>query len=154
MIQAIRKLFTEKYLNIQAKLVFPLAITILLLVLVLSPLTNQMITDRIEQEVDRRLSDTAVTVGALIANSEILARNHAALLSSRPEVEGAFPDLESYSGALAENKETLGLHELSLYKADFKSGDSAYYYGGPVVARRLQASEDANRIREELILQA
>jgi signal transduction histidine kinase len=154
MIQAIRKLFTENYLNIQAKLVFPLAITILVLVLVLSPLTNRMITDRIEQEVDRQLSDIAVTVGALIANSETLARNHAALLSSRPEVEGALSDLETYSSAISENKETLGLHELSLYKADFKSGDPAYYYGGPVVARRLQVSEDANRIREELILQA
>jgi signal transduction histidine kinase len=47
----------------------------------------------------------------------------------------------------------LGLQELSLYKSDFQAGDdAAYFYGGPTVARRLQVSEDANRIREELIL--
>ena len=154
MLESIRKLFRERYLNIQAKLVFPLAVTILLLVVVLSPLTNRIINGRIEQDVDRRLGDIADSIGALIANSETLARNHAALLSNRPEVEGAFIDLESYRNLLAANRETLELQELSLYTADFKRGDKAYYYGGPTVTRRLQVSEDANRIREELILRA
>ncbi|NWG07445.1 MAG: HAMP domain-containing protein [Chloroflexi bacterium] len=154
MLDSIRKLFRERYLNIQAKLVFPLAVTILLLVVVLSPLTNRIINERIEQEVDRRLADIADSVGALIANSETLARNHAALLSTRPEVEGAFIDLETYTELLVSNKNTLELQELSLYKADFQPGDQAYFYGGPTVARRLQVSEDANRIREELILRA
>ena len=97
MLDSFRKLVQEKYLNIQAKLVFPLAVTILLLVVVLSPLTNRIINGRIEQEVDRRLGDIADSVGALIENSETLARNHAALLSNKPEVEGAFLDLETYT---------------------------------------------------------
>ena len=154
MLEPMQKLLKEKYLNIQAKLVFPLAITILLLVVVLSPLTNRLINSRIELEADRRLSEIADSVGALIENSETLVRNHAALLSNQPEVEGAFADLEANTALLVNNKNTLGLQELSLYTADFKSGDLAYYYGGPVVARRLQVSKDADRIREELILKA
>lgn len=149
-----RRLFQEKYLNIQAKLVFPLAITILLLVLVLSPLTNQLINNRIEQEADRRLGEIADSVGALIENSEVLARNNAALLAQQPEVVNAFLDVDVSSTALNARKATLNLQELSLYKADFKPGDLAYFYGGPTVARRLQVSEDAVRIREQLILGA
>jgi histidine kinase family protein len=154
MLEPMQKLIKEKYLNIQAKLVFPLAVTILLLVVVLSPLTNRLINSRIEQEADRRLSEIANSIGALIANSETLVRNHAALLANQPEVEGAFLDLGTYSDLLARNKTTLNLQELSLYKADFKPGDQAYYYGGPPVTRRLQASADADRIREELIRKA
>ena len=154
MLEPMQKLLKEKYLNIQAKLVFPLAITILLLVVVLSPLTNRLINSRIEQEADRRLSEIANSVGALIENSEILARNNATLLAEQPDVVNAFLDLNASSAALAETKGSLNLQELSLYGADFKSGDQAYYYGGPTVARRLQVSEDAVRIREELILNA
>jgi signal transduction histidine kinase len=154
MLEAMQRLIKEKYLNIQAKLVFPLAITILLLVVVLSPLTNRLIDNRIEQEADRRLSEIANSVGALIENSETLARNHAALLSNQPEVGGAFLDLTTYSELLARDRTTLNLQELSLYAADFKPGDQAYYYGGPPVTRRLQVSADADRIREELISRA
>ena len=154
MLEPMRKLIREKYLNIQAKLVFPLAITILLLVVVLSPLTNQLINSRIEQEADRRLSEIANSVGALIENSETLVRNHAALLANQPELQGAFQDLGTYTALLARDKNTLNLQELSLYKANFKSGDQAYYYGGPPVTRRLQVSADADRIREELINRA
>ncbi|MEP6895182.1 MAG: cache domain-containing protein, partial [Chloroflexota bacterium] len=149
-----QKLFKEKYLNIQAKLVFPLAVTILLLVVVLSPLTNRLINSRIEQEADRRLSESASSVGALIANSETLVRNHAALLANQPEVQSAFLDLGTYSELLVRNKTTLNLQELSLYKVDFKPGDQAYYYGGPTVARRRQVSADADRIRADLIRKA
>jgi len=152
MMQAMRKLIREKYLNIQAKLVFPLAVTILLLVAVLSPLTNQIINSRIEQEADRRLGEIANSVGSLIENSEVLARNNAALLAKQPDVINAFTDINTFNIALNESKTSLGLQELSLYKVDFKSGDQAYFYGGPTVARRLQVSEDANMIREDLIV--
>ena len=151
MLESMQKLIKEQYLNIQAKLVFPLAITILLLVVVLSPLTNRLINNRIEQEADRRLNEIANSVGALIQNSETLVRNHAALLANQPELQGAFENLEAYTTLLERDKSTLGLQELSLYKAGFKSGDQAYYYGGPVVARRLQVSADAVHIREVLI---
>jgi signal transduction histidine kinase len=154
MLEPMQRLIKEKYLNIQAKLVFPLAVTILLLVVVLSPLTNRLINNRIEQEADRRLSEIANSVGALIQNSETLVRNHAALLANQPELQGAFQDLVTYTPLLERDKSTLGLQELSLYKADFKSGDQAYYYGGPIVARRLQVSADAIRVREDLISKA
>lgn len=152
MLKALRGLFREKYLNIQAKLVFPLAITILLLVAVLSPLTNRIINSRIEQDADRRLSDVAKSVGALIENSEALARNNAALLAEQQDTITAFTDLDIATTSLLENRASLNLQELSLYTSDFKPGDAAYFYGGPTVTRRLQVSEDANRIREELIL--
>lgn len=151
--EALKKLFRERYLNIQAKLVFPLALTILLLVMVLSPLTNQIISGRVEEEADRRLSEIADSVGALIENSEALARNNATLLSKQAEVIEMFEDTSS-AEALLQIKDELGLQELSLYSANFASGDQAYFYGGPNVARRLQVSEDALRIREELITQA
>ncbi|MCE9647957.1 MAG: HAMP domain-containing protein [Chloroflexi bacterium] len=153
MIHAIQRLIKEKYLNIQAKLVFPLAATIFLLVLVLSPLTNKIINSRIEQEADRRLGEIADSIGALIENSEVLARNNAALLSTQREVTGVFLN-NSPTNLLLTIKDNLLLQELSLYSADFKNGDQAYFYGGPVVARRLQVSEDALRIREGLILSA
>lgn len=151
--EALKKLFRERYLNIQAKLVFPLALTILLLVMVLSPLTNQIISERVEEEADRRLSEIADSVGALIENSEALARNNATLLSKQAEVIEMFEDTSS-AEALLQIKDELGLQELSLYSANFESGDQAYFYGGPNVARRLQVSEDALRIREGLITQA
>ncbi len=151
--EALKKLFRERYLNIQAKLVFPLALTILLLVMVLSPLTNQIISGQVEEEADRRLSEIADSVGALIENSEALARNNATLLSKQAEVIEMFEDTSS-AEALLQIKDELGLQELSLYSANFESGDQAYFYGGPNVTRRLQVSEDALRIREELITQA
>jgi signal transduction histidine kinase len=43
MLNAIRRLIKEKYLNIQVKLVLPLAITMLLLVLAISPLSNNLL---------------------------------------------------------------------------------------------------------------
>ncbi len=149
-----RKLFRNRYLNIQAKLVFPLAATILLLVLVLSPLTNYILKGRIEEEADTRLIEIADSVGALIANSEALARNNAALLSTQPDVIGALHDLDSFKDLLVKQKETLALQELSLYSENFKTGDPAYYYGGPLVTRRLQVNEEAERIREQLIQSA
>ena len=152
MIQAIRRLLKENYLNIQTKLVFPLAVPILLLVIVFSPLTNRLINSGIEQEADRRLSEIVGSVGALIENSEALARNNAALLAKQPDVVNAFADLGSSTQTLNESRLSLNLQELILYTADFKAGDQAYFYGGPTVARRLQVSEDTNRIRESLIL--
>lgn len=150
---AFQKLVKEKYLNIQAKLVFPLAATILVLVLLLSPLSNLIINRRIEQEADRRLGQIADSVGALIENSEVLARNNAALLAKQPEVENVFLN-NSVGESLEQTREDLGLQELSLYTKNFTRGDQPLYYGGPSITRRLQVSEDALRIREDLIIAA
>lgn len=152
---AIQKFINDKYLSIQAKLVFPLAATILLLVVILSPLTNRVINGRIEEEADRRLAEIADSVGALVENSEVLARNNAALLANQAEVTNVFLNNNpANSSLLIKIKEDLLLQELSLYSANFKSGDQAFFYGGPAVARRLQVSEDAVRIREGVILSA
>jgi signal transduction histidine kinase len=148
---AFQKLVKEKFLNIQAKLVFPLAATILVLVLLLSPLSNLIINSRIEQEADRRLGQIADSVGALIENSEVLARNNAALLAKQPEVENVFMS-NSTGDSLEQTREDLGLQELSLYTKNFTRGDQPLYYGGPSITRRLQVSEDALRIREDLII--
>ncbi len=150
---AFQKLIGEKYLNIQAKLVFPLAATILVLVLLLSPLSNLIINRRIEQEADRRLGQIADSVGALIENSEVLARNNATLLAKHPEVENVFLN-NSISDSLEQTREDLGLQELSLYTKNFVRGSQPLYYGGPSITRRLQVSEDAQRIREDLIIAA
>jgi signal transduction histidine kinase len=151
--QALERLLKERYLNIQAKLVFPLAATILVLVVILSPLTNLIINGRIENEADRRLGEIADSVGALIENSETLARNNAALLANQAEVIDVFLGNTS-TDLLPAIKEDLGLQELSLYSADFQPGDQPLFYGGPNVARRLQVSESAIRIRENLIAEA
>ncbi len=148
-----QKLVKEKYLNIQAKLVFPLAATILVLVLLLSPLSNLIINRRIEQEADRRLGQIADSVGALIENSEVLARNNAALLAKHPEVEKVFLN-NTISDSLEQTREDLGLQELSLYTKNFTRGSQPLYYGGPSITRRLQVSEDALRIREDVIIAA
>ncbi|MBK9927271.1 MAG: HAMP domain-containing protein [Anaerolineales bacterium] len=149
-----RRLLQDRFMGIQAKLVFPLAVTILLLVAVLSPLTNRVINSQIESEADRRLAEIADSVGALIENTEVLVKNNATLLAKQPEVVIAFDNPSISSDLLTEIKTSLNLQELSLYTANFKPGDLAYFYGGPTVARRLQVSEDATRIREELILKA
>jgi signal transduction histidine kinase len=154
MMQSMRKLFKDNFLGIQAKLVFPLAITIILLVVVLSPLTNRIISSQIEEEADRRLIEVADSVGALIENSESLARNNAALLAKQPEIVNAFTDLTMSGNLITETQASLNLQELSLYTSDFKPGDLAYFYGGPTIARRLQVSTDSIRIRDDLIIEA
>lgn len=153
LIRAMRRLIEERYLNIQAKLVFPLAATILVLVVVLSPLTNRIIGARIEQEADRRLGEIADSVGALIKNSEDLARNNAALLAKQAEVAAIFNE-GAATDILPPIKEDLGLQELSLYPPDHKPGEQPLFYGGPNVTRRLQVSEEALQIRDALIEQA
>ncbi len=113
MMHAIQRLIKEKYLNIQAKLVFPLAATILVLVVILSPLTNAIIKGRIEKEADRRLGQIADSVGALIENSEVVARNNAALLANQAEVTNVFQK-NSSGDHLLKIKDDLLLQELSL----------------------------------------
>jgi len=151
MAEAMKRLLKDKFLGIQAKLVFPLAVTIILLVAFLSPITNQVINSQIEEDADRRLIEIADSVGLLVENSEALAKNNASLLSKQPEITDAFIDISTSQETLADIKASLNLQELSLYSANYKPGDQAYYYGGPTVARRLQVSEDAEKIRNELI---
>lgn len=141
---------SQRFLSIRWKLVLPLAVVILI-VLILSPVTSQLVTGRIEQEADRRLGESAASVQGLFENSEYLASSGASLVSTQPEILRAFQQNQLDKDAILKLKESLRLQELSLYSADFKSGDPAMFYGGPIVSRRLQVSEDTTRIREGLL---
>ncbi len=154
MFSQFRDIFEKRYLSIRWKLVLPLAAAILIVLLVFSPITNLFITSQIEAESDRRLAEIADSVGALIENSENLARTSAALLANQPEVISAFTNLDENTPTLLSNKDSLRLQELSLYTPNYQPGDIAYFYGGPQVARRLQVNEQAQTIRDELIKQA
>ncbi len=154
MLKTIQQATKNRYLSIRWKLVLPLAATIIVLISVLSPVTNIFVNTQIEGESDRRLGEIAGSVSALIENSEYLARTNAALLANQPEVIQAFSDLSGASPLLVKDKESLRLQEISLYLPNHDSNDSAYYYGGPQVARRLQVSETTQVIRDELIQRA
>ncbi len=154
MLEKFDRVFNQRYLGIRWKLALPLIGTFVVLAAVLSPLTNWLVTSRIEQEADRRLSEVADSVGGLLENSEYLARSSAILLAHQPEVTQGFRDLNSAKELLLTEQQTLRLQELSLYQADYKPGDTLYYYGGPPITRRLQASQNGQKLRDELILRA
>lgn len=151
--KAVERLTIQKYLSIRWKLVLPLAIVIII-VLALSPLVSNLVTSRIEQEADRRLGEGASSVQGLFENSEYLATSGASLVSTQPEILRAFEQGTPNKEAILKLKDSLHLQELSLYAANFKPGDAATFYGGPVVARRLQVSEDTTRARDGLLLKA
>lgn len=147
---SLNRLATNRYLSIRWKLVLPLALAILILV-ILSPVVSNLVTGRIEQEADRRLGESANSVQGLFENSQYLATSGAALVSTQPEILQAFDQGELDKDAILKLKDSLRLQELSLYAATFKPGDTAVFYGGPSVTRRLQVSEDTTRTREDLL---
>lgn len=149
----LNRFIENRYLSIRWKLVLPLAIVILIL-LGLSPLVSQLITGRIEQEADRRLGESANSVEGLFENSRYLATSGAALVATQPEIVRAFTPGATYKSAILKLKDSLRLQELSLYATNFKPGEPAMFYGGPQVTRRLQASEDTTKTREDLLHQA
>lgn len=139
-------------MSIRWKVVIPfLAITGLVLA-VLLPITSELVARRTEAEADRRLSEIARSVSALIENSESKALLSANFVANLPEVESADSNEERIGQALEPLRAELGLQELSYYAADFEPGDPALYYGGPPVARFLQVSQNTTRIRDQLIL--
>lgn len=149
----LNQLVKNRYLSIRWKLVLPLALAILIL-LGLSPLMSRLITGRIEQEADRRLGESANSVEGLFENSRYLATSGAALVSTQPEIVKAFTPDAVYKNAVLKLKDSLRLQELSLYATDFKPGQPAMFYGGPQVTRRLQASEETTKTREDLLQKA
>lgn len=139
-------------LSVRWKLIVPFLIIILLVVGVLLPSTTALLARRIEDEADRRLSQIAESVAALIQNYEKQAQLSANFVANLTEVEAAKNDKDLVEQALAPRKAELGLQELSYYTSDFIPGNLPLYYGGPVVARRLQVSEHTIQIRQDLIL--
>ncbi len=139
------------YLSIRAKLVIPFVLIIALTMGVLLPITNIMIARRVESEADRRLGQTADSVMELIASSRERVLLSANFVSNLSEVMVVSDDKEALSKALPPRREELGLQELSFYSFDFKSGETPFFYGGPVISTRLQVSKETTRIRDELI---
>lgn len=143
----------NRYLSIRWKLVLPLGLAILILVAI-SPIVSNLITGRIEQEADRRLGESANSVQGLCENSQYLATSGAALVATQPEIVEAFTPGASYKEAVIKLKDSLRLQELSLYEVNYKTGDPAFFYGGPQVVRRLQVSQDIVDLRDSLLLTA
>lgn len=138
-------------MSIRWKVAVPFAMITVLVLAVLLPITNRLVARRTETEADRRLSEIAKSVTALIESSEEKARLSANFVANLPEVEMAGSDRGAIGAALAHLKVELGLQELSYYASDFQAGDPALYYGGPPVVRFLQVSEHTTRIRDGLI---
>jgi signal transduction histidine kinase/CheY-like chemotaxis protein len=133
------------------KLIIPTLFISLLVVVVLLPITSSIVEHRVEDEADRRLSQIATSVAALLTQAEQRALLDAEFTANLSEVENADVDKSALQQVLAPRKAQLGLQELSFYKPDFKPNDPAFYYGGPVVARRLQVNQDTTRLRNEVI---
>jgi signal transduction histidine kinase/DNA-binding response OmpR family regulator len=143
-------------LSVRWKLILPFVVIIVLVVGVLLPVMSQLVAARFEAEADRRLGQIADSATALVENSEQRAQLSANFVANLPEVESAAalnskPLLEQ---ALVPRRDSLALQEVSYYSADFTAGGLPLFYGGPVVARRLQTSADTGRVRDTLIAQA
>jgi signal transduction histidine kinase/DNA-binding response OmpR family regulator len=141
-------------LSIRWKLLLPFAVIFLLIVTVLLPITNRLVTQRLEVEADQQLAKVASSAAELIDSSTDQALLGATFVANLPEVEAAGEDQARLAAALDPRKGQLGLQELSYYPAGFHSGDPALYYGGPTITRRLQVSQHAEEIRDRLVLAA
>lgn len=139
------------HLSIRWKLVIPFIVITGLVIAVLLPITTRLVARRIETEADRRLSEIAQSVAALIESSESKALLSANFVANLPEVTALNVQKGLVAEVLQPIKIELDLPELSYYAPGFRTGDPALYYGGPIVARFMQVSQDATRIRGELI---
>jgi signal transduction histidine kinase/CheY-like chemotaxis protein len=141
-------------ITIGLKLIIPFVVIIVVVVGVLLPITGNLLQTRIESEADRRLDQSARSVAVLIENSAERAQLSANFVSNLPEIEDVALEKDALAGVLVPRRDALALQELSFYGADFQPGDQPIYYGGPIVARRLQVNEQTVRIRESLVQRA
>jgi len=143
-------------LSLRWKILIPFALTILI-VLAFLPISRQLVGQILEEQSDRRLEKVARSASVYIEQVEQNALLSANFVANLPELE-QFGSMSLDSAAIGEIltplKAELTLQELSFYASDFEEGDPAFYYGGPVVRRRLQVSQDTQRIRDNLILAA
>jgi signal transduction histidine kinase/DNA-binding response OmpR family regulator len=140
-------------MGVRWKLLFPFVIVILLMLVVVLPLTNQLIAQRLELEADSRLSQTAVVVSDLMERAEGETMLTASLVANLPDIKEIGSDRVAAATALSERKTDLNLQELSYYAANYQAGGTPIYYGGPVIARRNAVSSSTLAIRDNLILQ-
>jgi signal transduction histidine kinase/CheY-like chemotaxis protein len=144
-----QKLLNRKTrLGVRWKLLFPFVIVIALMLVVILPLTNTLIAQRLEAETDSRLSQTAVAIGELLEAAEEEVLVTVSLLANLPEVEALASDSAAIEAALAPHKEELGLAELSYYAVD----GTPLYYGGTLSQDALNSG--LVEVRDRLILRA
>jgi signal transduction histidine kinase/CheY-like chemotaxis protein len=142
------------YLSLRWKLIVPSMLLILVVVGVLLPSLNSLLAYRVEAEADRRLTQIAQSVAALVKQTEERAQLSANFAAALPEVTAATADPNLMAAALAPRKQQLALQELSFYTADFRAGATPFYYGGPAAIRRSQVDPNLARVRDRLIQQA
>jgi signal transduction histidine kinase/CheY-like chemotaxis protein len=143
-----------RYLSIRWKLIIPFLFILLLVIFVLLPVTTQLISRRVQDEADRRLSQEAESVAALLQNTEDQALLSAQFVANLPELTIADGNPAVMAPILDARRQSLALQELSYFAADYRSGDIPLYYGGPLVIRRLQVSQKTTDIRDQLVLEA
>ncbi len=141
------------YLSVRWKLIVPYLLIAGLVFAVLLPVTTRIVSERIEDEADRRLVQTANSVAVLIEQSEQQALLSANFVARLPEMTEANNDTDVIQSVINSRREELGLQELSYYAIDFEPGDPATVYGGPVVTAFGQNSQEATRIRNNVIVE-
>lgn len=142
-----------KFLSIRWKLIAPFLFIIVLVIGVLLPVTSALVGNRVEDEADRRLSQTAESVAAMLINAEKQALLSAQFVSNLPEWRVISDNTTLIERVLRPQKESLGLQELSYYSANYQPGGLPVYYGGPVVTRRMQVNQHTTDVRNALIQQ-
>lgn len=142
------------YLSLRLKLLLPFVIIIIVMFAFALPATNNVISTRLEEEADERLEQSAIAFGLLLEQAEDEAELVASFTSNLPEVEAIGPDRALATAVLPSLKAEFDLQELSYYRADYRTGMPALYYGGPQIDRQNVTSQRALDIRDELILEA
>lgn len=144
----------QLYLSIRLKLLLPFILIILFMLLFALPVANNVIASRLEEAADERLEQSAIAFSLLLEQAEDEAELVASFTSNLPEVEAIGPDRALATEVLPALKAEFGLQELSYYRADYRSGMPALFYGGPEIDRQNVTSQRALDIRDELILEA
>lgn len=140
-----------KYLSIRWKLLFPFILIVILVLAVLLPVTNRLISSRFQAEADRQLTRSAGTITALLEQNEEDARISALFVAHLPDIRTLWENKTALMSLLVARRSELGLQELSFYTSDYVSGDAAYVFAGPITTRRLEVSENTQQVRDTAI---
>lgn len=142
--------------SLQWKLLLPFLVITLIAIFVLLPIINARLKNVLEKETDRQLTRAANSAAELLLQAEtnVLVRASFVANLSDIEITSSQPDVNAFDRILRNRKETLNVQEISFYPPDFVAGNPPFYYGGPPVTRRFQASEVTNQIRDNLVLTA
>lgn len=139
-------------LSIRWKIALPFILIGVIVIIIFLPIMNSVVSRRIQTEADSRLQEVGGSVAVLINQAENQAVLSAIFVANSSDVLQAGDDTTALSQVLPSRREELGLQELSFYAADYSPGDTARYFGGPLVARPFQSSTEASKIRENLIV--